>query len=272
MKVYGVIGDPIEHSLSPIMHRAAFDAVGMDADYSRFRVMEGDLFEALKGARVLGVAGLNVTVPHKERVAESPLLVNDETAENIGAVNTVDLENMKGYNTDASGARRAVESHGVELSGKRVTMLGAGGAARAITYEFGYSTTHIDIVNRTESRAEELAEELTDSGIDSKGYSLDALEELIPETDIIVNATSVGMKEDRSLVPSGLLHNEHIVFDVVYNPLKTRLLKDAEDAGAKTVDGAWMLVYQGAEAFELWTGEEAPVDAMNKALRKSLKE
>lgn len=270
MDTYGVIGDPVEHSLSPPMQRAAFRAAGLDADYSRFHVLEGDVAEALKGARSLGVSGLNVTVPHKQRVAELPLVVNDETADGIGAVNTVDVERMKGYNTDARGARRAVEEAGVDLTGTHVVVVGAGGAARAIAWEFGVDAAKLDVVNRTASRADDLAGEVAAEGVEAEGHPLDDLESFVPSADLLVNATSVGMNEDVSVVPKDLLHSGLVVFDVVYTPLETRLLRDARSVGAETVNGASMLVHQGAEAFEIWTGEEAPVEEMMDALRERL--
>lgn len=270
MDTYGVIGDPVEHSLSPPMQRAALQALGIDADYSRFRVREGDVTEALKGARSLGVSGLNVTVPHKQRVAELPIVVNDETADRIGAVNTVDMDRMKGYNTDAAGARRAVEEAGVTIEDSRVVVVGAGGAGRAVAYEFGGDAARIDIANRTASRAADLADELSEEGFEAEGHALEELDSLVPSADLVVNTTSVGMNEDVSPVPKNLLHGDQVVFDVVYTPLETRLLREARSVGARTVDGASMLVHQGAEAFEIWTGREAPVEEMLSALKGEL--
>ena len=323
MSIYGVMGDPVEHSLSPPMHAAAYESTGVEATYLRFRVEEGNVKEAVHGASALNIDGLNVTVPHKGTVAALPSVELDETAERIGAVNTLvfgdegydaeelsaeeeakgDSENensngdekpvARGYNTDASGALRALERK-TEVGGKEAVLVGAGGAARAIAFALAGEGATVDIVNRTVERAEKLAdevneavgntddteadeldEEMSDVGGDEEtktatAQPLDALEDVVPDADIVVNATTVGMEEDVSPVPADALRPHHVVFDAVYTPLETRLVRDAEEVGATTVDGAWMLVYQGAEAFEIWTGKTAPVEKMNAALREKL--
>ena len=289
MDIYGVMGDPVEHSLSPPMHEAAYESTGTEATYLRFRVEEGNVKEAVKGAGALNLDGLNVTVPHKGTVASLPSVELDGIAESIGAVNTLDFgvegdgggdgegtekqddgadTVARGYNTDASGALRALERK-TEVAGKEVAVVGAGGAARAIAFAVVGEGATVEIVNRTPERAEKLADEVREVG-DASAHPLDALEDVVPDADIVVNATTVGMEEDVSPVPADALRPHHVVLDAVYTPLKTRLLRDAEDAGATTVDGAWMLVYQGAEAFEIWTGHNAPVEKMNSALRDNL--
>jgi len=270
MDVYGIIGDPVEHSLSPPMHAAAYDESGVEAVYHRFRVEEGGVQEAVEGAAALGFDGLNVTVPHKEAVASLPTVELEPVAERIGAVNTLDFgdDGIRGYNTDAFGALRAIERE-TDVDGDRVVLVGAGGAARAIAFELAANGATVAIANRTESKAESLAEEVSEVGA-AGGYGLDVLGDVVPDADIVVNATTVGMEEDVSPVPAELLREHHVVFDAVYTPLRTRLLRDAEEAGATTVDGAWMLVHQGAEAFEIWTGSDAPAEAMNTALREEL--
>lgn len=270
--IYGVMGDPVEHSLSPPMHAAAYESTGVDATYLRFRVHEGKVKEAVRGASALSLSGLNVTVPHKGTVAALPSVELDETAERIGAVNTLDFgedgNGISGYNTDASGALRALERK-TDVAGKEVVLVGAGGAARAIAFAVVGEGATVEIVNRTPERAEKLADQVREIG-EAAAHPLDELEEVVPDTDVVVNATTVGMNEDVSPVPADALRPHHVVFDAVYTPLKTRLLRDAADAGATTVDGAWMLVYQGAEAFEIWTRRDAPVEKMNAALREQL--
>lgn len=269
MGLYGVIGDPVEHSLSPPMHEAAYDEAGMDAAYQRFRVDEGEVREAVEGAAALGFDGLNVTVPHKQEVASIESVELEPVAERIGAVNTLDFDDgIQGYNTDALGSLSALERE-TEVDGKRVALVGAGGAARAIAFEVAANGATVAIANRTESNAEELAEEVNEVGA-AGGYGLDTLDRIVPNADIVINATTVGMEEDVSPIPEDSLREDHIVFDAVYTPVETRLLRDAADAGATTVDGAWMLVYQGAEAFEIWTDKDAPVERMNEALRNEL--
>jgi shikimate dehydrogenase len=269
MKLYGIIGDPVEHSVSPPMHATAYEATGIDATYSRYRVGEDDVRAAVRGADALSIDGLNVTVPHKETVSALDGVALDETAERIGAVNTVDFgDEVRGYNTDASGALRAIERE-TDVAGKDVVVVGAGGAGRAVSFALAEEGATVRIANRTFGRAETVADELCGFG-EATPHSLDELGDVVPDADIVVNATTVGMEEDVSPVPADALRSHHVVFDVVYTPLETRLLHDADDAGATTVDGAWMLVYQGAEAFEIWTGRDAPVEDMNDALREEI--
>jgi shikimate dehydrogenase len=263
MQVFGLIGNPVGHSLSPPMHEAAYEDVGMDARYVTFEPAPEDLAAAVEGARALGVVGLNVTIPFKQDVLD--LVDPDPLAARIGAVNTVDLASMTGYNTDAAGAVRALSRHGVALEGEAV-VVGAGGAGRAVAFGLADEGMAVSIANRTVERARSLAEEVPGAS----GHPLDAVGELLDGADVLVNCTSVGMEEDASPVPAGALHADLAVLDAVYTPVETRLLRDAAAAGAETVDGAWMLLYQGVEAFERWTEREASVDAMNEALRARL--
>jgi shikimate dehydrogenase len=270
MKIYGVLGDPIEHSLSPAMQNAAFLALGMDACYHPFRVSKERLKDAILGAYAMGFGGLNLTIPHKEKALE--IVQADELAKAIGAVNTVSFcassgSEIRGHNTDGLGALLALVEAGVRIRGSRVVLIGAGGAARAIAYTLEREGADISIANRSLQRAEELAEM-----VGAIGYSFFDLERLVGRADVIINATSVGMKEgDPRLFDGGLLKSSHAVFDIVYNR-ETELLKDARAAGALALDGVMMLVYQGSKALEIWTGLKAPVDVMEKAVREGLKE
>ena len=264
MDVYGLIGSPVEHSVSPPMHEAAYEALGLDARYVTFEPSSEQLDTALEGASALGVRGLNVTIPFKEDVLD--VVEPDSLAERIGAVNTIDFEDEPtGHNTDAAGVTRAFQRHDVELSGTAV-VVGAGGAGRAAAFALADEGMSVHIANRTVSRATALATEVPDAA----GYGLDELAELVPDADVLVNATSVGMESDETPVPKRHLHEGLAVLDAVYAPLETRLLREADAAGATTIDGAWMLLFQGVEAFEIWTGKAAPVEAMNEALRSSL--
>ena len=267
MHVFGLVGNPVGHSLSPRMHEAAYETLGMDARYVTFEPAPDDVGRAIEGAEALGIAGLNVTIPFKEAVLDH--VEPDETAARIGAVNTIDFsgERPTGHNTDAAGVRRSFAHHDVELADRTAVVVGAGGAGRAAAFALADADVTVRIANRTAERAEKLATEVPQAS----GHGLDALGELVPEADVLVNATSVGMEEDATPVPAELLHADLAVLDAVYRPLETRLLQDGEDVGAKTVDGAWMLLYQGVEAFEQWTGHEAPVEAMNDALRNALR-
>ena len=274
-KVCGIIGDPVEHSVSPLMHNAAFDKLGMDYRYLPFRVKKEELDGAIAGMRALNITGLNVTIPHK--VAVIPLLDKiDPLAEKIGAVNTI-VNNggiLTGYNTDATGFLQSMLDGGVQPGGKRVVILGAGGASRAISFVLADKGAHLTILNRRLDRAEALAQSISRSAKDVGALKLDEanLVQALEKVDVLVNATSVGMSPDagETTVPAGLLKSGLVVFDIVYNPLKTRLLKEAEAAGARTVSGLDMLVWQGALAFEKWTGQQAPLDLMRKEAIKAL--
>jgi shikimate dehydrogenase len=265
MQVFGLLGNPVGHSLSPPMHETAYDDLDLDARYVTFEPARDEIDTALAGAEALGIRGLNVTIPFKEDVL--PLVDADPIAERIGAVNTVDLggDEPTGHNTDALGVTRAFEHHDVPLSGTAV-VVGAGGAGRAAAFGLADEGVDVRIANRTIGRAEALAEEVPGAS----AHGLEALGDLLADTDLLVNATSVGMEEDATPVPAGVLHADLAVLDAVYRPLETRLLREAATAGAQTVDGAWMLLFQGAAAFERWTGHEAPVEPMNRALRAEL--
>jgi len=272
MDVYGLIGNPVGHSLSPPMHEAGYEALGIDARYVTFEPGPEAATAAIDGAAALGVAGLNVTIPFKQDVLNA--VDADPLAERIGAVNTVDFapvhegtaDRPRGYNTDAAGVRRAFEHHDVALGGTDAVVVGAGGAGRAAAFALSDAAASVHVANRTTERAISLANDVPDA----TGGGLDDLAERVASADVLVNATSVGMETDATPVPAEALHAELAVLDAVYSPIETRLLADAAAAGATTVDGAWMLLFQGVEAFERWTGVDAPVNEMNRALRDHL--
>ena len=275
-RLCGVIGDPIEHTMSPAIHNAGFTQLGLDYIYVSFQVKEEELGKAIDGMRALNIRGLNVTIPHK--VAIIPLLDElDPLAERIGAVNTVTNDDgvLKGYNTDASGFLQALLERGIEPKGKNVVMLGAGGASRAISFILAERGAHLVILNRRLERAEELAGRLsTTLNKEVKALQLAAenLAQILDGADILVNATSVGMSPNinETPVPSSLLKPGLVVVDIVYNPIRTRLLREAEAVGAKTIDGVDMFVWQGALAFEIWTRVKAPLELMRAEVIKGL--
>jgi shikimate dehydrogenase len=274
MHVFGLIGNPVGHSLSPPMHEAAYDALDVDARYVTFEPAVDGAADAVAGAAALGVTGLNVTVPFKEDVAA--VVEPDALASRVGAVNTIDFsgETVTGHNTDVEGAVRALrEQGGAALDGATAVVVGAGGAGRAVAFGLADAGAAVRVANRTVERAEALAADVADgvAGAVATGHGLDALDDVLADASVLVNATSVGMDApEETPVPASALHADLVVLDAVYAPLETRLLRDAADAGATTVDGAWMLLYQGAAAFERWTGRDAPVDVMNVALRDAL--
>jgi shikimate dehydrogenase len=279
-RICGLIGDPVEHTMSPAMHNAAFAELGLDCVYLPFHVKPADLVAAVNGLRAINATGFNVTIPHK--VTVTPLLDElDPLAQKIGAVNTVVNDNgvLKGYNTDASGFLRALLESGYEPRGKSIVLLGAGGAARAIAYILAERDARMTILNRKEELdwAEGIAANIrTDLAGDVAVFELltEHLEKAIGSADILINATSVGMSPavDASPVPAGLLKSEMVVTDIVYNPVETRLLREARAAGAVTVAGIDMLIWQGALAFEKWTGQKAPFSLMKQVVLKGLGE
>jgi len=269
-----LIGYPVGHSVSAAMHNAAFRALGLDFRYEAHAVEPEGLGGFVKSSlRTPKVRGANVTIPHKIAVV-SHLDEVDPMARTIGAVNTIVNEgrSLKGYNTDGIGAVRALEGVFGRLQGARVVVLGAGGASRAICYHLSKVVGKIVILNRTLERAMELLqiiEGCDDACADMSVQPLNrgVLNKALEEADILVNATPVGMSPNigESPVDNGILRQGLLVFDTVYNPLRTRLLRDAEAVGAKTLTGLNMLVHQGAEAFKLWTGMDAPLELMMRA-------
>ncbi|AEH60142.1 shikimate 5-dehydrogenase [Methanosalsum zhilinae DSM 4017] len=270
MKVFAVFGDPVKHSLSPMMHNAAMLELGFNGVYHAFQVKSSDLRDAIYGAKAMGFGGVNLTVPHKEKALE--FIRPDPLAAKIGAVNTIDFrEGITGYNTDGIGALRTLLDSGIDIRNASVLIVGAGGAARAISFQLASEGAHITIANRTQERALKLAEEVNEVGR-AKGAGLEDLKNLIKEADILINTTTVGMYPavDDTIATADMMHPDLTVFDIVYNPLETKLLKEAKKAGSNAINGVMMLVYQGAEAFEIWTDIRPPVNIMKQAVLEGL--
>jgi len=246
-ELYGIIGNPVQHSLSPVIHNGAFGRMGRNAIYLAFEVK--NLGEALNGIRGLGIRGVSVTIPFKTRVI-SFLDRLDHFAGKVKAVNTIANVggDLVGYNTDCFGALEALEEK-IDLKGKRVILLGAGGAARAIGFGLKEKGCQVVLFNRSRDRAEVLASELG-----CAHHSLSSLKEM--DGDILVNATSVGMSpfDTASPVPKKVLREGMVVMDIVYRPVQTKLLEEAEEKGCITIDGLEMLARQGAAQLDIWTG------------------
>ena len=272
--IVGLIGHPVEHSFSPPMHNAAFDELGMDYAYVAFDVNPEDLSSAIEGAKSLNIKGFNVTIPHKIEVMQY-LDELDEVAELIGAVNTIDFKNMKGYNTDGIGAVRAIEEV-TSIKNKDVIVAGAGGASRAISFYLAkFGAASITILNRNVERAQSLAGDVLASDLigDVNADSISKIDNLLGDADILVDTTPLGMHphiDDEPVAAAEDMHEGLVVFDAVYNPNETVLLSEAIKAGAKPVYGIKMLLYQGAESFRIWTGRDAPISVMEKALNEFL--
>ena len=276
----GIIGYPVKHSISPAFQQAALDHLGLDIRYERWETPPDHLGPRLLSIRRAGILGANVTVPHKENA----LRLMDETEElagRIGAVNTIVNRNgrLAGYNTDAPGFLRAlVQDGGLDPRGKRAFILGAGGAARAVAFALlDEGAAGITICNRTASRAEALAEAVRPQ---SSAIPPEVRVEVAPwgtdpgEAELIVNSTTVGLRhgptEEQCPLDPSRIRREVMVCDLVYNPVETPLLAAARKAGARTLGGLPMLVYQGAIALELWTGRQPPIDVMFEAARRAL--
>ena len=274
--IVGLIGNPVSHSFSPPMHNGGFKHLNLDYVYLTFNVEEKNLKTAIEGAKSLNIKGLNVTIPHKISVINH-LDELDEIAELIGAVNTIDFKNMKGYNTDGIGAVKAIQEAG-KIKNKKVVIAGSGGASRAISFYIAkYKAESITLLNRNLVKAENLAEDLVKSNLidEIKADSLNSINNHISDADILINTTPVGMHpniNDTPITTKENIHENMIVFDAVYNPNETGLIKETIKAGATPVYGIKMLLYQGAESFRIWTGKKAPVDVMEKALKNTMNE
>ncbi len=277
--VLGVIGHPVSHSLSPVMHSAAAKSLGLDLTYDTYDVPPDELEDLMDRFRNGDMDGLNVTVPHKVAVMEYMNELMDN-AEKVGAVNTICRKGDKliGANTDVYGFITSVEKNAGEIAARgRILVYGAGGAARAVCHAFAdRNVERLLIANRTRHKAEALADSLTGVGcaIDVLDYESNNLVDSVRSADIIVNTTSVGMESvsEKFLPGSENIHQGQLVVDIVYRPLETPLLRQAKRAGAMTLDGLWMLIHQGARSFTLWTGAEFPVELARVSLLKALNE
>ncbi|WP_416294791.1 shikimate dehydrogenase [Paenibacillus illinoisensis] len=271
----GVFGDPIAHSKSPAMHNAALATAGVNGLYMPLHVRPEQLEAAVKGIVALGYRGVNVTIPHKEEVMKY-LDVIDDSARLIGAVNTIVNDNGKltGYNTDGIGYVRSLKEEAVpELAGKKIAVLGAGGAARGVIYALALEKPErISILNRTADRAESLASDLRGHGLgDITGSGMEEAAAVLASADIVINTTAAGMHPHIDDVPVNpeLIREGAAVSDLIYNPLETRLLREARLRGCVVHGGLGMFVYQGAVAFEHWLGIPAPVETMRRAVLDS---
>jgi len=276
-KITGVFGYPITHSLSPQMHNAAFQYKKLNYVYVPFEVHPKDLKSVLRNLKYLGIVGVNLTIPHKE-IAYSCVDVLSKEAKLTKAVNTISVRGNKlyGFNTDYEGFLRSLEIDGnVNLEGKSILVLGAGGAAKGVSFSLlCRRIKSLIIANRTYKRAEDLVKRINKmSEVNSFAIPLkeDIIKEIIGDIDIVINTTSVGLhKEDKSLLSHKVLHSKLLVYDLIYNPYETPLIKEAKIAGAKTLNGLGMLLYQGALSWEIWTGKSAPVKIMRDALLRAV--
>jgi shikimate dehydrogenase len=276
-KICGVIGDPISHSLSPIIQNSAFCHLNLDVIYLAFKVQTKDLQNFIQFARSFGILGLNVTMPHKEKII-SYLDEVDSTANFLNSVNTIinNKGKLSGYSTDGIGALNALQKNGVNLASSQILLLGAGGAGRAIAFSLADKVSNLVILNRDSRKVNNLVSELNqrfNTTIHSESLSSNSIKKHIKDSNILINATNIGMKSNpvQSIVDSSVLFADLTVMDIVYNPIETKLLSDSKKVGAKIINGLDMLIYQGAASFELWTCQKAPIKVMkNAAIKKIL--
>jgi len=275
-RVYGLIGYPVEHSLSPLLQNAAFKHLSINAEYKLFSLQEKELPEFFKNLKRNNISGLNVTVPYKQKVQPFLDKISPE-AELIGAVNTIRCTSvgLEGFNTDGEGFLRHLKDDlKFNPQGKSVAILGAGGASRAVSISLARcAPKQIALYDISKERLEALVMHLKDHFKGTQIIASTSIESLgTKDADLVVNATPIGMKEsDPCLFSADLINNKALFYDVVYNPKETKLLKLAKENGAMTANGIGMLLYQGVLAFEIWTGKPAPVEVMRKALMEGIK-
>jgi shikimate dehydrogenase len=269
IKTYCIIGDPVQHSLSPLMQNAAFSALGIKSSYISFRVPSRDLKTSIESLKSIGIAGFNVTIPHKISIIKY-LDKLDKTASESKAVNTVKNDGGKlvGYNTDIYGFIQPLYKRNIDFTGIKILIIGAGGAAYAIVTALSYEKGigKIIVVNRSSHNASKLVRHAIKLGLDTYQDYFDNLSKIALQSDLIINSTSIGLNNEKSPIGREYINPNSIVYDIVYKPIETDLLRKAKEVNAKVVYGYEMLIAQGAQAFKIWTGCDAPIIAMKKAL------
>jgi shikimate dehydrogenase len=268
LKTFAVIGDPIDHSLSPTIHNAAYRELGIECTYIAYKVDKGELATGIESLKKIKIAGFNVTIPHKIEMMR--YLDNvDETCKKIGAVNTVlnDDGILRGFNTDMDGFLEPIKRKEIQIKNSKIFLLGAGGASRAIIAGFQKEgADNVVIVNRTKENGDELARFSNEIGLDATSVQLNAMNELNSKFDFIVNASSLGLKGEKNIIPSSLMDEQTTVYDIVYKPLKTDLINTAKENNCKIIYGYEMLLGQAIRSFEIWLDQKAPYEAMKRSI------
>jgi len=269
IKTYCIIGDPVQHSLSPLIQNAAFSALGIKSTYISFRVPSHDLKTSIESLKSIGIAGFNVTIPHKMSILQY-LDKLDPTASKSNAVNTVknDTGKLIGYNTDIYGFIQPLYTRNIDFKGKKVLIIGAGGAAYAIVTSLSYEKgiEKIILVNRSSDKASKLVEHALKLGLNIHKEDFENLSQIASQSDLIINSTSIGLNNESSPIERNYINPNSLVYDIVYKPIVTDLLRKAKEVNARVVYGYEMLIAQGAQAFKIWTGCDAPINAMKNAL------
>jgi shikimate dehydrogenase len=268
-KTYCIIGDPIDHSLSPAIHNAAFTTLGLNCSYIAFRVQEGQLKNSMDSLRAINIGGFNVTMPHKVTVlnyVDRP----DNIVELVGAANTVNNKGGKfyAYNTDVVGFIEPLHQRKIDLNGYEVLILGAGGAARAVAVGLSQEkgVSKINIFNRDCDRSTNLANVINKLGIKTNIISQNDMQKIAFRSNLIINTTPLGMRNEESLIKSSSISKESIVYDIVYKPIETKLLANAKTAGAQVIYGYEMLLEQAIASFKIWFRIDPPIESMKKVL------
>jgi shikimate dehydrogenase len=268
-KTYCIIGDPIDHSLSPAIHNAAFNTLGLNCSYIAFRVQESQLKNSLDSLRAINIGGFNVTMPHKVKVLDH-VDHHDKTVQLVGAANTVNNDDGKfyAYNTDVMGFIKPLHQRKIDFNGFEVFILGAGGAARAVVVALSgeKGIANINIFNRNTDRSVRLSNMVKKLGLEANIISNDDIQNIASKCDLIINTTPLGMNNEKSLIKSTSIRKDAIVYDIVYKPIITNLLENAKTVGAEIVYGYEMLLEQATESFKIWLQMDPPVGSMKKAL------
>jgi shikimate dehydrogenase len=268
-KTYCIIGDPINHSLSPAIHNAAFNTLGLNCSYIALRVQEGQLKNSIDSLRAINIGGFNVTMPHKVKVLNYVDRC-DKTVQLVGAANTVNNEEGKfcAYNTDVAGFIRPLRERKISFNGIEVLILGAGGAARAVVVALSgeRGIANINIFNRNTDRSTNLSKLVKELGLKASIVSNDDIQKIASKSELIINTTPLGMSNEESLINSASISKDSIVYDIVYKPINTKLIVNAKTAGAQVVYGYEMLLEQATASFKIWLKMDPPIDSMKKVL------
>ena len=268
LKTYAVIGDPIEHSLSPTIHNAAYRELQLECTYIAYRVAQGDLATGIESLKKIKISGFNVTIPHKIEMMN--YLDNvDENCKKIGAVNTVlnDDGILRGFNTDMDGFLEPIKRKEIEIKNSKILLLGAGGASRAIIAGFQKENAReITIVNRTKTNGDELAQFSNELGLNATSNTIEDMNLFDSNFDFIVNASSLGLKNENNIIPEKLFDEKTIIYDIVYKPVKTDLINKAKEKNCKIIFGYEMLLGQAIRSFEIWLDRKAPYDVMKRSI------
>ncbi|MDC0200152.1 shikimate dehydrogenase [Candidatus Nitrosopelagicus sp.] len=268
LKTFAVIGDPIDHSLSPTIHNAAYRELEIECTYIAYRVIQGDLATGIESLKKIKISGFNVTIPHKIEMMK--YLDNvDENCKRIGAVNTVlnDDGILRGFNTDMDGFLEPIKRKEINIKNSKILLLGAGGAARAIVAGFQKEgADEIVIVNRTKENGENLTEFSKKNGLDARSIDIEEMDVLDSKFDFIVNASSLGLKGEKNVIPEKFFNEKTTVYDIVYKPIKTDLINKAKEKNCEIIFGYEMLLGQAIRSFEIWLDKKAPYEVMKRSI------